>query len=81
MWLVLEEMVRKRKTITISIDPVVWDAIQQAAQKQGISASRWLETFTFDNLKNVGLIPQDVEKLGEIRGGDRTGKDVQIDTD
>ena len=64
-------MTRKRKTITISIDPIVWDAIQGAAKSQGISASRWLENFAFDNLKKFGLIEQNIERLGEIRGGDR----------
>lgn len=81
MQAILEFMTRKRKTITISIDPIVWDAIQQAAFAQGISASRWLENFTFDNLKNVGLIDQNISKLGEIRGGDRKSKNYQQDTE
>lgn len=63
---------RKRKTKTISIDPIVWDAIDKEARKQGISASRWLENFAFDNLQQFGLIDRAVERLGEIRGGDRT---------
>ncbi|NJL10985.1 MAG: hypothetical protein HC908_14710 [Calothrix sp. SM1_7_51] len=62
---------RKRQTKTISIDPVVWDAINSQAKKQGISASRWLENFAFDNLQKFGLIDKEVERLGEIRGGDR----------
>jgi hypothetical protein len=62
---------RKRHTKTISIDPVVWDAITEQAKKQGISASRWLENFAFDNLQQFGLIDKNIERLGEIRGGDR----------
>ncbi|MBD2342199.1 hypothetical protein H6G64_35360 [Calothrix sp. FACHB-156] len=62
---------RKRKTVTITIDPLVWDAVSSAALKQNTSASRWLESFVFDNLKNCGLLPNTVEKLGELRGGDR----------
>ncbi len=67
----LLNLMRKRQTKTISIDPVVWDAINSQAKKQGISASRWLENFAFDNLQKFGLIDKDVERLGEIRGGDR----------
>jgi hypothetical protein len=64
-------LMRKRHTKTISIDPVVWDAITEQAKKQGISASRWLENFAFDNLQQFGLIDKNIERLGEIRGGDR----------
>jgi hypothetical protein len=67
----LLNLMRKRQTKTISIDPVVWDAINAQAKKQGISASRWLENFAFDNLQKFGLIDKEVERLGEIRGGDR----------
>jgi hypothetical protein len=67
----LLNLMRKRSTKTISIDPVVWDAISAEARKQGISASRWLENFAFDNLQKFGLIDKEVERLGEIRGGDR----------
>jgi uncharacterized protein YegJ (DUF2314 family) len=65
------EMERKRQTKTISIDPIVWNAINKQAKLQGISASRWLENFTFDNLQKFGIIDKDAERLGEIRGGDR----------
>ncbi|MBN3923331.1 hypothetical protein [Nostoc sp. NMS4] len=68
-------MERKRKTKTISIDPIVWDAIDKEAKRQGISASRWLENFAFDNLQKFGLIDKDTERLGEIRGGDRSNKE------
>lgn len=67
----LIEVMRKRKTKTISIDPIVWDAISAEAKRQGISSSRWLENFAFDNLQKFGLIDKDIERLGEIRGGDR----------
>jgi hypothetical protein len=68
-------MERKRKTKTISIDPIVWDAIDKEAKRQSISASRWLENFAFDNLQKFGLIDKDTERLGEIRGGDRSNKE------
>jgi predicted HicB family RNase H-like nuclease len=71
MQAILELMTRKRKTVTIRIDSLVWDAIESAAASQGISASRWLERFTFDSLKNVGLISSTENYLGETRGGDR----------
>ena len=64
-------MTRKRKTVTIRIDSLVWDAVEKAAKTQGISASRWMERFAFDNLKNVGLINSSENYLGETRGGDR----------
>jgi hypothetical protein len=67
----LLNLMRKRQTKTITIDPVVWDAITEQAKKQGISASRWLENFAFDNLQQFGLIEKSIERLGEIRGGDR----------
>jgi hypothetical protein len=75
MQLLIKMCARKRQTKTITIDPVVWDAINREAKKQGISASRWLENFTFDNFQKFGLIDKDVERLGEIRGGDRTKDD------
>lgn len=65
-------MERKRKTKTISVDPVVWDAVQTQANAQGISASRWLENFLFDNFQKFGMISPSIQKLGEIRGGDRS---------
>lgn len=64
-------MERKRKTVTIRIDPLVWDAVEKAAKSRGISASRWLEMFAFDNLQHVGLIGNGEEYIGETRGGDR----------
>ncbi len=71
MQAILKLMTRKRKTVTIRIDSLVWDAVEQAAASQGISASRWLERFAFDSLKNVGLISSTENYLGETRGGDR----------
>ncbi|MBW4597553.1 MAG: hypothetical protein KME46_32810 [Brasilonema angustatum HA4187-MV1] len=70
-------MVRKRKTITLRVDSLVWDAIESAAELQGISASRWLERFAFDNLKHVGLIPPNEKYLGETRGGDRRSENFK----
>ncbi len=62
---------RKRKAVSYRIDDLVIEAIQKAADNQGISANRWLELYLFDSLKSMGLIPQDEQKLGENRGGDR----------
>jgi len=72
-------LMRKRKTVTITIDPLVWDAIEKAAKNQGTSASRWFENFAFDSLKTMGLISPDEERLGEIRGGDRKSKNYKND--
>jgi predicted HicB family RNase H-like nuclease len=62
---------RKRKAVSYRIDDLVIEAIQKAADNQGISANRWVELYLFDSLKNMGLIAQDEQKLGENRGGDR----------
>jgi hypothetical protein len=62
---------RKRKAVSYRIDDLVIDAVQKAANNQGISANRWLELYLFDSLKTMGLIPHEEEKLGENRGGDR----------
>jgi hypothetical protein len=71
MYTYIFDLMRKRLTKTISIDPIVWNAIDSQAKKQGISASRWLENFAFDNLQQFGFIDKNIERLGEIRGGDR----------
>ena len=68
----LEEMERKRKSKSISIDTLVWEAVEAQAEKQGIAVSRWLENHLFDDLQKFGIIPKDVRRLGERRGGDRT---------
>ena len=64
-------MERKRQTKSLTIDSVVWTAVQSQASRQGISVSRWVENFLFDSLQRTGLIDIEVLKLGEIRGGDR----------
>jgi hypothetical protein len=79
MQALLDLMIRKRKNVTLSIDTLVWEAIDKAAKNQGISASRWIENFTFDSLKAMGLISANEERLGETRGGDRKSKDYQKD--
>lgn len=62
---------RKRKAVSYRIDDLVIEAVQKAADNQGISANRWLELYLFDSLKTMGLISPNEEKVGENRGGDR----------
>ncbi|MBP5977001.1 hypothetical protein HW132_30845 [Brasilonema sp. CT11] len=68
---------RKRKAVSYRIDDLVIEAVQKAADNQGISANRWLEIYLFDSLKTMGLIPQEEHKLGENRGGDRKSKNFK----
>ncbi len=81
MQAILNLMTRKRKPVAYRIDELVIEAIQKAADNQGISANRWLELYLFDSLKSMGLIPQDETKLGENRGGDRKSQNYKKDTD
>jgi hypothetical protein len=74
-------LMRKRKTVTITVDPLVWDAIAKAAKNQNTSASRWFENFAFDSLQTMGLIESTAEKLGEVRGGDRKSSEYKKETD
>jgi hypothetical protein len=77
MQTLLNLMTRKRKTVTLTLDTLVWETIEKAAKNQGISASRWIENFTFDSLKSMGLIDVNEERLGETRGGDRKSEDYK----
>ena len=79
MQILLDSMTRKRKPVAYRIDELVIEAIQKAADNQGISANRWLELYLFDSLKTMGLIPQDETKLGENRGGDRKSQNYKKD--
>ena len=64
-------MERKRVKKSISIDPLVWQAIEIQAQNRSISPSRWIEDYLFENLQKVGVIGIKEHKLGENRGGKR----------
>lgn len=81
MQILFDFMSRKRKPVSYRIDEIVIEAVQKAADNQGISANRWLELYLFDSLKTMGLIPQDESKLGENRGGDRKSKNYQKDSE
>lgn len=72
MWLT---KIVKRISKSVTIDPRVWKIVEIKAKSDGIAASRWLENYLFSQFQLAGWIEQTQERLGEIRGGDRTKND------
>ena len=60
-------MPRKRRSY--NIDERVIDALTMLAQKDNMSANRYLENLLFSLGKQQGFIPMDAQPLGETRGG------------
>jgi predicted transcriptional regulator len=62
-------MDRARKTRTFRLDEIVVDGLSELAKKKNSSANRLLENTLFELLRREGIISEDVEPLGETRGG------------
>lgn len=65
------DMDRVRKTRTFRLDEIVIDGLNELAKRKNSSANRLLENSLFELLKNEGIITEDIEPLGETRGGDQ----------
>ena len=69
------QMPRKRRSYIL--DERVIDAIARLADQRKTSANRCLEEVLFFYSQQMGLIPAEAERLGETRGGDRTGTNAK----
>lgn len=74
------DMTRVRKTRTFRLDEIVIDGLNELAKKKNTSANRLLENTLFELLRNESIITDDIEPLGETRGGDQKSEKV-IDND
>ena len=63
---------QRRRTTSITIDGRILDKIKMIAKDRGITVSRYIEEFFFNEFKRTGIIPADMEPFKETRGGDRT---------
>jgi hypothetical protein len=63
---------KRRRTTSITIDGRILDKIKLIAEDRGITVSRYIEEYFFNEFKRVGIIPPDMEPFQETRGGDRT---------
>jgi hypothetical protein len=63
---------KRRRTTSITIDGRILDKIKLIAEDRGITVSRYIEEYFFNEFKRTGIIPPDMEAFGETRGGDRT---------
>ena len=73
MYSVLLE-VTKRKATTFRLDERVLEAITKAAKISNDSKNRYIEKMFVKHCQSLGILPMDLEPLGETRGGDTTGK-------
>ena len=69
------EQEQRRRTTSITIDGRVLDKIKLIAKGRGITVSRYIEEFFFNEFKRSGILPADMEPFKETRGGDRTKSD------
>ena len=70
---------RKRKSRSMRMDTVVWDALEEKVTEEGIGVSRFVELMLFDILQKEGFIPKNINKLGETRGGDRSKQTKEVE--
>lgn len=71
------QMPRKRRSY--NIDERLINVLSQLAQKDNMSANRYLENLLFSHGQQRGVLPMDAQPLGETRGGDFTSKKIQHD--
>lgn len=65
------DMTRIRKTRTFRLDEIVIEGLNELAKRKNSSANRLLENSLFEMLRKEGVITDDIEPLGETRGGDQ----------
>ncbi|MEC4811895.1 MAG: hypothetical protein SAK29_01275 [Scytonema sp. PMC 1069.18] len=65
------DMDRYRKTKTFRLDDLILEGLSKLAKQRNTSVNRLVEVELLQLLKNENIIPQDVEPLGETRGGDQ----------
>jgi hypothetical protein len=63
---------KRRRTTSITIDGRILDKIKLIAEDRGITVSKYIEEYFFNEFKRTGIIPPDMEQFRETRGGDRT---------
>lgn len=73
------DMDRVRKTRTFRLDEIVINGLNELARRKNSSANRLLENFLFEILKNEQIITDDIEPLGETRGGDQKSDKLKED--
>lgn len=65
-------MPRKRRSY--NIDERVINVLSELAQKDNMSANRYLENLLFTLGQQRGILPMNAQPLGETRGGDFSKK-------
>ncbi|MCG6133973.1 MAG: hypothetical protein MET45_04845 [Nostoc sp. LLA-1] len=75
------DMDRVRKTRTFRLDEIVINGLNELAKRKNSSANRLLENFLFEILKNEEIINNEIEPLGETRGGDQKSDKLKEDKD
>lgn len=68
MYCTASPMPRKRRSY--NIDERMINVLSQLAQKDNMSANRYLENLLFSHAQQRGALPMDAQPLGETRGGD-----------
>jgi predicted DNA-binding protein len=68
----MAEQEQRRRTTSITIDNRVLEELKRLAKNKGISVSRYIEEYFFDEFKRIGIFSLDEEPFKETRGGDRT---------
>lgn len=68
----MAEQEQRRRTTSITIDNRVLEELKRLAKNKGISVSRYIEEYFFEEFKRIGIFPPEVEPFQETRGGDRT---------
>lgn len=70
-----------RKRAAFRLDERILNAIDEVAQSTGRSRNAWLEFHLLKTFQSTGVLSEDMQPLGETRGGDRTGtnKDEKAD--
>jgi hypothetical protein len=63
---------KRRRTTSITIDGRILDKIKELAETKGVTVSRYIEEYFFNDFKKTGIFPPHIEPFGETRGGDRT---------
>ncbi|MEM1394951.1 MAG: DUF6364 family protein [Cyanobacteria bacterium P01_H01_bin.150] len=68
----MAEQEQRRRTTSITIDNRVLEELKRLAKNKGISVSRYIEEYFFNEFKQLGIFPPEMEPFKETRGGDRT---------
>lgn len=71
-------MPRKRRSY--NIDERLIDVLSELAQRDNMSANRYLENLIFSHGQQRGILGMDAKPLGETRGGDHS-KQAQAATE